>query len=92
MHMELEFIKNGQRYEASFEATSDFNLHLEEAGRVSIYQSGVEGGKYDEVLEARREGHLSNVFDSDFTASVYPKYMKVTTESLPTLAEVNFAE
>lgn len=80
--MELVFEKNGEKYEATFEASDNFNIHLEreEGGFVNVYQSGTQGGEY--ALAANWSDYEGGkVFDCDFGALVYPKYIKVTSRS-----------
>jgi hypothetical protein len=44
----MEFVKKNGMYEAEFEATADFNLHIERVagGRFLIYQKSVADGQY----------------------------------------------
>lgn len=96
--MELNFVQSGQfigkkpAYEAEFEVTSDFNIHIERVngGRFSVYQKTSASGKYDLVDGA---GHLDykDVIDMDMTALVYPKYIKIISDVQPTIAVVTFA-
>lgn len=80
--MDLVFEKKGDKYEATFEASGNFNIHLEreEGGFVNVYQSGTQGGEY--ALAANWSDYEGGkVFDCDFGALVYPKYIKVTSRS-----------
>lgn len=90
--MELTFVKNGNFYEAEFEATADFNLHIERVadGRFLIYQKSVTDGKYAIVDSVAYQDH-EDVIDLDMAALVYPKYIKVASVSEPTLAVVTFS-
>lgn len=89
--MDLTFSENNGVFVADFEATADFNLHIEGAksSDFTILQSGVQGGAYDVVRDA---GHYpsSDVYDNDFVALVYPKYMRIVSSVRPTLAVVTF--
>jgi len=89
--MELTFVKNGNLYEAEFEATADFNLHIERVagGRFIIYQKSVADGQYAIVDNIDYHDH-KDVIDLDMTALVYPKYIKVASVSEPTIAVVTF--
>jgi hypothetical protein len=90
--MELTFNKVGNKYISEFEVTSDFNIHIErpEGGIIDIYQRTSTEGEYTVVDEFDTNG--KSVIDVDFTALVYPKYMKVSCETQPTMAVVTFAE
>ena len=90
--MELTFTKEGDKYITTFTASSDFNLHIEKSGgRVVVFQTSVYDGKYDSISGAII-AETDGVFDSDFTALVYPKYIKIVADKQPTIAIVNFAE
>ena len=90
--MELTFTKDGDKYVTSFAVTSDFNIHIEKSGgRVVLFQSSIENGEYDYVSGATI-ADTDGVFDSDFTALVYPKYIKMVADVMPTKAVVTFAE
>lgn len=90
--MDLQFQKEGNVWVAAFEATSDFNLHLErvENGAVKVLQSGTQGGEYDVAFT--RNIYEGEVFDYDFGALVYPKYIKVTSGSEVIRGVVTFSE
>lgn len=90
--MELTFTKEGDKYIATFTASSDFNLHIEKSGgRVVVFQTSVYNGKYDSISGATI-AETDGVFDSDFTALVYPKHIKMVADVMPTKAVVTFAE
>lgn len=90
--MELTFTKEWDKYVAEFEATSDFNIHIEKSGgRIVIFQSSIENGEYDYVSGATI-ADTDGVFDSDFTALIYPKYIKMVADVMPYKAIVTFAE
>lgn len=96
--MELNFIQSkvifGKKtgYEAEFEATADFNIHIERkaGGRFLVYQKSVADGQYDIVDTIGRLDH-KDVIDLDMTALVYPKYIKIVSESEVTMGVVTFA-
>lgn len=93
--MELVFNLNQDRWEAEFEATADFNLHVEgvREGNVSVFQRGSAEGNYAFVRDSVPYPSLNtNVYDYDFSAVVYPKYIKVSCATQPTMAVVTFAE
>lgn len=91
--MELAFTKEGNKWIANIEATSDFNLHIEKgAGALSVLQTSVAGGKYDNV----RSLYMSMddaTMDKDVTALIYPKYLRIEsyTQDAP-IGVVTFKE
>ena len=90
--MEITFEKVGNKYVAEFEATNDFNLHIErtEQGTLEVYQRGTAEGEYDFAWSAGIGAR--KVIDYDFGALVYPKYIKVVSGSEVISASVNFNE
>lgn len=92
--MELNFTKEDALWVATFEAASDFNLHIEgvAVGKVQVYQRGTSSGEYAFVKEATPYPSAGTAYDYDFSALVYPKYMKVACAKKPTMAVVTFAE
>ena len=91
--MELEFIKKANRYVAEFEATADFNLHIEGVpeGDVILYQKGVPSGDYVKVNDGTPSPSVNSSYDYDCQAVVYPKYIKVSCAMAPTYAAVTTA-
>lgn len=91
--MELNFSKVGNEWVAEFEATNHFNLHLErkDTGSLIVSQRGSGSGEYAlSFMRGMNEG--KKVFDYDFGAFVYPKYIKVVSGSEVLKSEVTFAE
>lgn len=95
--MELKFVESNalgktKAWESEFEATADFNLHIErpKGGMVYFYQktAGTGYAHVDNVPWMSGK----NAIDLDFTALVYPKWIKIVTEVEPTLAVVTFAQ
>ena len=88
--MELKFTKEHGGWVSEFEATADFNLHVEGVyeGNVSIYQRGTAGGGYAFVKDSRPAPSAGTVYDYDFTSLVYPKFIKVVCTDEPAYAEV----
>lgn len=88
--MELTFQKTADRWVAEFEASADFNLHIEGVleGNVSIFQRGTASGGYAYVKGATPSPSYSRCYDYDFTSLVYPKFIKVSCATEPTYAEV----
>lgn len=90
--MGLTFTKDGNAYVATFEATSDFNLHLElpERGLVSVQQRTTSSGKYAPVKGMERY-NFDTILDVDFGGGIYPKSIKVMCASKPSVAEVTMS-
>lgn len=97
--MEITFTKNDKlfwkegAYVSEFQATADFNLHIERVagGRFLVYQKTVENGEYD-IVDGMDMYRHKDVIDIDMTALVYPKYIKVVSESEVTMGVVTYAE
>ena len=90
--MELNFTKSQGSWVAEFEATSDFNMHIEGVaeGNISVYQRGTASGEYAFVRDSRKYPTFGKVYDCDFSAMVYPKFIKVECLTEPSSAEVTF--
>lgn len=91
--MDLIFTKSetGKSWVAEFEATADFNLHIErrdKGGDIWLYQR-TNGGGWDIVNDFGNPRY--GVIDYDCTALIYPKYIKVVSEVEPTYAAVTSA-
>jgi hypothetical protein len=90
--MELTFNKTNENvYEAVFEVTSDFNIHLERksTGILVIKQSGIADGAFDDAFNLGINAR--EVIDYDFGALVYPKWIKVVSGSEVIKGIVTFA-
>lgn len=90
----IKFVKSGTKFIGEFEANSDFNLHLERNKSGSIYMQ-VKGTSVGNQYDSIRDVNISDsdfVFDSDFTALVYPKYIRIVSDVEPIIAEVTFNE
>lgn len=83
--MNLEFTEIGTsgQYEAEATVNADYNLHVEMAksGQVILSQTTVQGES--EAVKAVGSVGADGVFDEDFDAIVYPKYITVKTTALP---------
>lgn len=88
--MELNFSKQGTKWVADFEAPSDFNLHIEreKVAYINIMQRGTALGEYD----LSKSFSADKIFDYDFGALVYPKWIRVISGSEVKNASVTFAE
>lgn len=86
--MDLTFNKEDKNFVAEFEAKADFNLHIErnKGGDILLYVR-TQGGGYDIVDDFGVQRH-QGVIDYDFTALVYPKWIKIVSEVEPTYAAV----
>lgn len=91
--MQLTFNKVNNIYVAEFEATSDFNVHIERIthGMLAFYQRTTTSGEYAEITDLKQLIR-DKVFDTDFAAFVYPKYIKVVSGVEVTTATVTFKE
>lgn len=89
--MELTFVKNEKAgsYVAEFEVTADFNLHIEreKGGRILFYQKSQGAGGWAHIDDMGWQDGKPSI-DYDFTALVYPKMIKIVSESEPTYAAV----
>ena len=75
--MELTFLKDGNKWVAEVEVNADFNLHIEKgSGSLSVSQTSVPGGKYDNVPSLRMSPEDS-ALDKDVTALLYPKTIRI---------------
>ena len=90
--MELVFTKKNSLYVAEFEATGDFNLHVEGVvkGNITAYQRTSAEGGFSLVRGSQVYPSYGKVYDVDFAGVVYPKTIKVTCDSEPTLGVVTF--
>ena len=88
--MDITFNKVGELWEAEFEATADFAIHLErdKVGVFRIYQRTA-GSKYALVDEVDKV-YTRNVGTVDYECPslIYPKFIKVVSGTEPTLAEI----
>lgn len=91
--MELEFVKEGNTLVATFEATGDFNLHIEKAkdGAINFYQTSSADGEYD-LIKGLKFDYNDLVLDTDCAALVYPKYIKIVAYVDIAKAVVTFAQ
>lgn len=90
--MELNFVKNGDVYIATFETSCAFNVHIEKgSGSCKMYQKTVEDGDYDRT-DLFGDKTLAGIIDTDWQALVYPKYIKIECKYVPTMAVVTFAK
>lgn len=89
--MDLIFTKSEKgAWVAEFEATADFNLHIErdKGGNLMLYQR-TNGGGWDIVNDFANPRF--GAIDYDCAALIYPKFIKVVSEVEPTYAAVTSA-
>lgn len=91
--MTLSFRKENDKHIATFEAASDFNLHIEKAkkGVVDFYQKSIKDGEYDRFKDLKFD-YDDLVLDADCTALIYPKYIKIIAYTDISNAVVTFTE
>lgn len=92
--MELTFVESNalgkvKAWECEFEVTADFNLHIEreKGGRILFYQKSQGAGGWAHIDDMGWQDGKPSI-DYDFTALVYPKMIKIVSESEPTFASV----
>lgn len=79
---QLSFTETNGVYIATATVNSDFNIHIEthKSCGISIEISTVENknfaNKFGQIIE-------NNVFDKDFHAAVYPKYVRIIVKDIP---------
>lgn len=93
--MELVFKESSQvlsdkpAYEVEFEASSDFNIHIERPsdGYFLLFQKSTPNGKYTEVNNVY-DLESKTTIDMDFVGVVYPKWIKIVSNVEPTYAAI----
>lgn len=87
--MNLTFNKINDVFVSEFSVTSDFNLHVERSkgGSFTIFQRSSDGGNYGEVYYQEKLDKIRAI-DYDFSALIYPKYIKIVSEVEPTYATI----
>lgn len=91
--MNISFTKTEGWYMSEFEATSDFNLHIERSngtGRINMYQRTASSGEFAQVDAFDEKMIYNPVIDTDCSGMVYPKTIRIVSEVEPTYAEVTF--
>lgn len=90
--MDLKFNKQGTKWVAEFEATSDFNLHIEkERGGIYIQQKSVREGKWDSVKNLNISP-VDEVLEYGVIVPVPPMFVRIVSEIEPTMAVITFAQ
>lgn len=90
--MELNFTKDGNAYVAEFEASGDFNVHIETAEEctLNVFQRTGSSGAFAQVESVGLRA-FDRVKDVDFSGSVYPKTIQIRLVVNPSVATVTFA-
>lgn len=88
--MTLDFVLSNDIYVAEFEATGDFNLHIERdtASPIVLYQKSA--GEDFALAKVINAVDAPSVFDCDFAALVYPKTIRVQSPIAVNVGEVTF--
>ena len=88
----LTFLNQGGAYVAEFVATTNFNLHIEktDGGGLFFYQKSIYDGNYAPI-KGIEFGKHDYCLDEDFSGVVYPKYIKIVSNTMPEVAVVTFA-
>lgn len=86
----ITFNKEGDQYVARFEAAEDFALHIErdQVGPINVEASTIQGAGFAPVDDFPLDARIRPVLDYEFQGLVYPKYIKVTSDTAPAVAEV----
>ena len=95
MEVKLDFVETieGKEWVAEFTATGNFNLHLEREtnGSLIVKQRGTETGEYAAAfVKGVYEGQ--RVFDYDFGALVYPKWIRIESGSKVVSGTITLSE
>ena len=90
--MEVSFVKEGTKYVGTFNATGDFNLHIEKNSKSFLYilQRTSSKGQYASLREASFS-NAEEIIEFDYSASVYPKSIKIECSAEPIMCDVTFA-
>lgn len=89
--MELIFSKVGKNFVSEFEASAEFNLHIErsKSGDIRMYQRTTPSGGFALVEGFQLNSKWQEVIDTDTIGGmVYPKTIRIVSEVEPTYAEV----
>ena len=89
MKIDITFNKVGELWEAEFEATADFALHIErsDVGTIQLFQNTSSSNGYAIVEDFRFDNRNKLVIDYD-TPVLIPKRIKIVSEVLPTYAAI----
>lgn len=87
--MNLHFERRNGYFISEFEVTNDFNLHIEKdpIGQFIVYQRTA-GGAYDLVADFGKNKGDDPIIDYDFSALVYPKWIKIKSAVKPLIATI----
>lgn len=90
----IQFVKVGDEYVATFEATADFALHIErnEPGALSMGITSVPDSQYALVENFPERARHQTIFEHSFIGAIYPLAVQIKSATEPVLASVTFAE
>lgn len=89
----LSFSKVSGKYVAEFTANGNFALHIERAGAgvITMEQTSVQGSQYAPVMGFSQNWRNFPVIDTTITGDVFPMYIKIVSETQPSMAVVTEA-
>lgn len=91
----LTFNQQDGKYIAEATVNADYNLHIERVagGRLNIYQRGAATGEYVDCvgLPTQLVYSAPKVIDWDFSHGVYPKYLRIESDTEVTTATLTEA-
>ena len=85
----MQFINNGNTYELTFPASTDFNIHLEREGSGMLAIQRRTSGTGWQTIASDMRNKL--VIDTD-EYNELPREYRVVSESKPTLCVITFAD
>ena len=88
--MELEFKKENGKFVAEFKVSAEFNIHIEKqlTGDLILKQRSIENGQYDVIEDFGYNKGGDFVIDRDVQGFIAPKWIKIESAVLPTLAVI----
>lgn len=80
---QLNFSQVGNVYVATAQVDSDYNIHLErnKVGFIQLLHSTTQSGRKVFVKQWLAQELGGSDFDEDFDGLVYPKYLKIVSET-----------
>lgn len=90
-----QMVDGKQRYVCEETVTADYALHIERtgAGKLNFFVRSTADGKYcSSDVSSFLQNLAKEVFDYDFTHLVYPKYIRIESDTEVTSATLITAE
>lgn len=90
-----QIINGKQRYVCEETVTADYALHIERSGsgKLNFFVRSTAEGKYcPSDVSSPLQNFAKEVFDYDFTHLVYPKYIRIESDTEVTSATIVTAE